>query len=260
MQFSDPDAAARAAIDFYNTDFNANKDQNQPVTISKYPDAHAQWRPGTPSIRSFVAHGPYVLSVLALTPSPDLTGLTALTEKTLDTQLPLLDTLKQISDEETLTLPWDPDYLLSRALNTVGSGRPQFGDDNGVFGPHAITHYMLDRKQAAQSVAALKADEFAKTSDALVARTADAASAKKAVTDRITLQGGGPAVAPVPEVPDSACVENTTKSVKSTAPQRYICIVAYRNYVGYVTSRQLLDVHQRAAAQYALFANSQWQP
>ncbi|AHH15786.1 hypothetical protein NONO_c09790 [Nocardia nova SH22a] len=260
MQFNDPDAATRAATDFYNTDFNAYKDRNQPVTIAKYPDAHAHWQPGTPSIRSFLAHGPYVVSVLALTPSPDIDGLTGLTVRALDTEFPLLDKLKPITDEETVTLPWDPDYLLSRALNTGGSGRPQYGDDNGVFGPHAILHYMADRKLATQSVSAVKANEFAKTSDALVVRTADAASAKKAVTDRITFQGGGPAVDPVPQVPDSSCVENTSKSSKMGDPKRYICIVAYRNYIGYVTSSQLVDVHQRAAAQYALFANSQWQP
>lgn len=260
MQFNDAASATRAATDFYSTDFNAYKDQNQSVPLAKYPDAHAHWRPGTPSIRSFLAHGSYVVSVLALTPTPDLNSLTALTEKTLDTEFPLLDRLRPISDEDTVKLPWDPNYLLSRALNTGQSGRPQYGDDNGVFGPHGIVHYMPDRKAAAQSVAALKGAEFAKTSDALVLRSEDAASAKKAVTDRVTFQGGGPAVDAVPQITDSACVENSTRNTDFSGPKRYTCIVAYRNYVGYVTSNQLVDVHQRAAAQYALFANSQWQP
>ncbi len=260
MQFNDPDTATRAATDFYDTDFNAFKDRNQPVKLPKYSDAHAHWQPGTASMRSFTAHGPYVVSVLALTPSADTDSLTTLTEKTLDTEFPLLDKLKPITDEETVTLPWDPDYVLSRTLNTSGSGRPQFDDDNGVFGPHAIVHYMADRKLAAQSVNAVKANQFAKTSDALVVRTADAASAKKAVTEHITFQGGGPVVDAVPKVPDSACVENSSTSSKTGDPKRYICMVAYRNYVGYVTASQLVDVHQRAAAQYALFANSQWQP
>lgn len=260
MQFNDAAGAARAATDFFNTDFALYKDQNQPVPLAKYPDAHAHWRPGTPSIRSFLAHGSYVVSVLALTPAPDLNSLTALTEKALDTEFPLLDRLPPITDEDTVKLPWDPDYLLSRALNTGQTGRPQYGDDNGVFGPHAVLHYMPDRKIAAQSVAALKANEFAKTADALVLRTDDADAAKKAVTDRITFQGGGPAVDPVPKVPASTCVENTGRETGFGGPKRYTCIVAYRNYVGYVTSNQLVDVHQRAAAQYALFANSQWQP
>ncbi|MEV5649063.1 hypothetical protein AB0L57_12500 [Nocardia sp. NPDC052254] len=260
MQFNDPGTAARAATDFYNTDFDAYKDRNQQVKITKYPDAHAHWQPGTPSIRSYLAHGPYVVSVLALTPSPDVGALSTLTERALDTEFPLLDKLKPVTDEETVTLPWDPDYLLSRALNTVGSGRPEYGDDNGIFGPHAITHYMADRKLAARNVEAVKGEAFAKTSDALVVRTADAASAKKAVTERITFQGGGPTVDSVPKIPDSACVENTSKSSKMGDPKRYICMVAYRNYIGYVTAAQLADAHQRAAAQYALFANSQWQP
>ncbi|WP_227984259.1 DUF7373 family lipoprotein [Nocardia spumae] len=260
MQFEDPAAAAKAATDLYNTDFDTYKDKNQPVKVSKYPEAHAHWQPGTASLRSFLAHGPWVVSVLALTPSAELGSLTGLTERTLDTEFPVLDQLPPLSPEETLTLPWDPHYLLSRALNTSQTGRPQFDDDNGVFGPNGILHYMSDRKIAAQSAAALEAEEFAKTSDALVVRTADATSAKKALTDRITFEGGGPAVDAVPKIPDSTCVENSTKGSSLNGPKRYSCLVVYRNYVGYVTSNQLVDVHQRAAAQYALFANSQWQP
>ncbi|WP_438823419.1 DUF7373 family lipoprotein [Nocardia farcinica] len=32
-------------------------------------------------------------------------------------------------------------------------------------------------------------------------------------------------------------------------------MVAYHNYVGIVNSDQLIDVHQRAAAQYSILAN-----
>ncbi|MBO0854246.1 MAG: hypothetical protein J2P18_10805, partial [Nocardia sp.] len=98
----------------------------------------------------------------------------------------------------------------------------------------------------------------AKTSDALVLRTADNNSAHKAVTDRILLETGGVAADTVPKVADSACVERADPD-PMVDEKRYTCLVAYRNYIGYVDSEQLLDAHQRAAAQYALFANSQWQ-
>ncbi|MBO0854244.1 MAG: hypothetical protein J2P18_10795 [Nocardia sp.] len=254
MQFNDADSATRAAAEFYGVDINDNKG-NQPVALAKYPSAHAHWRPGTPTIRSFLAHGSYVVSVLALTPEPNQSALTSLTEKTLDAELPQLDQLPPVIDEDTVKLPWDPDYLLSRALNTKRSGRPNDSDGNLVVGGHGIRHFMPNRKSAADGLAALKVSAAASTSDALVLRTADTNTAHKAVTDRILLKPNSPATDAVPKVADSACVKNDGSN-----GNRYSCLVAYHNYVGYVFSDQLLDAHQRAAAQYALFANSQWQP
>ncbi|NKY50433.1 DUF7373 family lipoprotein [Nocardia vermiculata] len=263
LAYNDADSATRAAGDIYTTDFDTFKDKNKAVELTKHTSAQAHWQPGGHALRSFLAHGSYVVSILAITPGTDLDALTTLTEQAFDKELPVLDGLETVTDEQTVQLPWDPDYLLSRALNTMQTGRPQYEDDNGIFGARGFLHYLPDRKIGAKNVADLQGEGFAKTSDALVVRTADAAAAKRAVTGRILLRGaaGAPADS-VPKVPDSACVENTAKDpiYYHEAPKRYVCLVSYRNYVGYVTSNQLVDVHQRAAAQYALFANSQWLP
>jgi hypothetical protein len=264
MQFPDPATATRAAGEFYAADFDFNKAQNQPLRLDKYPDAHAQWRPGTPVIRSFLAHGAYVESVVAFAPTADPANLIALSDKAYDTEGPLLDQLPPISDEDTLNLAWDPDYLLSRALNSGQDGDPQYDDENAVFGPRGILHYLPDRAYAKKIFTAINAQKFAKTGDALVVRTADAGSAAKAVTDKLTPVPHHSIADAVPKLPESACVDNTNGAngmdIALGERTRFTCIVAYRQYVGYVDSNQLLDAHQRAAAQYALLANSQWEP
>ncbi|MGF6884059.1 hypothetical protein ABIA39_003700 [Nocardia sp. GAS34] len=263
MQFADPATAARAAGDFYAADIGGNK-ANQPVPLGKYPDAHAHWRPGAPVMRSFLAHGSYVEAVVAFAPTADQANLSALSEKTYDTEGPVLDQLSPISDVDTLNLAWDPEYLLSRALNPDQDGNPTFGDQNAVFGPRGILHYLPDRADAKKTFTAIGGLKFARTGDALVVRTADAADAAKAVTDRLTPGPHHSNAEAVPKLPASACVDNSDGGDEWASSlggqKRFTCIVAYRNYVGYVESNQLIDAHQRAAAQFALLANSQWEP
>jgi hypothetical protein len=55
-------------------------------------------------------------------------------------------------------------------------------------------------------------------------------------------------------VPDSKCAQLPT----SFDVSKFTCAVRYRQYVGLVWSSQLGDTQQRAVAQYALLANSQW--
>ncbi|MFD3428798.1 hypothetical protein ACFWU7_22635 [Nocardia fluminea] len=55
-------------------------------------------------------------------------------------------------------------------------------------------------------------------------------------------------------VPATNCIEN---KVTSSDIKRFSCSVRYRQYVAVVSSHQINDAHQRAAAQYAVFANAQ---
>ncbi|MQY19063.1 DUF7373 family lipoprotein [Nocardia macrotermitis] len=259
MQFPDADTAGRAATDFSNADIGITR--NQPLAIGKYPAAHANWRPGTAVARSFLAHGSYVAAVAAFAPTADPQNLTTLVEKTYDTAFPVLDQLQPISDEDTARLDWDPEYMISRALNPDQFATIGFEDENAAFGTRGILHYMPFRAEAKKVFTAMNAEKFARTDAALVVRTKDTASALKAVHDKLTPDPhGSTATAAVPKIADSACVQNDTDADVYMNRKRFTCLVAYRNYVGYVDSDQVLDAHQRAAAQYALLANSQWEP
>ncbi|ASF10032.1 hypothetical protein NBRGN_103_00050 [Nocardia brasiliensis NBRC 14402] len=253
MQFPDAERAKIAATEFYDADFGAYREQNQPVPLPKYAEAHAHWRPDSPFLRTTMAHGPYVIGFLVSTPAPVLNDLVALAEKAYSTQLALLDQLPVLSEEQLLQLPWDPDHLLSRALNPDKAKRPSFDDSYALLGGRGVLHYTRDRDYAKQRFADMRADRFALSAGTLVVHTAGPDAARKVVADRITpTLAGANADAPA-NLPDSACVENKTGVSGS---KRFTCIVAYREYVGFVSANQLADAQQRAAAQYSLFANS----
>lgn len=254
MQFPDSERAAAAAAEFYDADLSANREHNQPVALPKYNTAHAHWRPGTPFLRTTLAHGSYVVAFLVSTNEPDLNALTALAEKSYDAQLPVLDQLKPLTDEELFQLPWDQDHLLSRALNPIKVEIPQVGSQ-ALYNLRGITQYADDLSIAKQRFSAMNADRFAVSDGTIVARTPDSAAAKKIVAEKLTPAPVARDADAPPKVPDSTCVENK-RAPDDFDMKRFTCIVAYRQYAGFVTGNQLLDVQQRAAAQYAIFANS----
>lgn len=253
MQFPDAERAKTAATEFYDADFGAYREQNQPVRLPKYADAHAHWRPDSPFLRTTMAHGPYVIGFLVSTPAPVLDELVALAEKAYRTQLTLLDQLPVLSEEQLLELPWDPDHLLSRALNPDKTKRPSFDDSYALFGPRGVLHSTRDRDYASKRFTEMRADRFALSAGTLVVHTPDADTARKVVADRITPTPSAANAEPPANLPDSACVENKSSLSGS---KRFTCIVAYREYVGFVAANQLADAQQRAAAQYSIFANS----
>ncbi|WP_159839614.1 DUF7373 family lipoprotein [Nocardia sp. CY41] len=253
MQFPDPDRARQAAAEFFDADFGGYRDQNEPVTLPRQPQARAHWRPGSPFLRAILAHGSYVVAFLVSANAPDRDALVALAGKAFDVQLPMLDQLPPLTEEEMLRLPWDPDHLLSRTLNPAKVQSPSYDDSNALLGLRGIMQYAEDREYAKQRFTAMGAEKFAVSGGTLVIRAANAEQARRVVAERITpTVVAGPAEPPQ-HVPDSACVENRSGLFDD---RRFTCVVAYKEYVGFVAANQLLDAQQRAAAQYSIFANS----
>ncbi|MFC9892374.1 hypothetical protein ACFVMC_01655 [Nocardia sp. NPDC127579] len=252
MQFPDAERAQTAAREFHEASFAANP-ANQPVTLSKYPAAHTYWRPGTPFLRTLLARGPFVVGFLVSTPDTEPTALQALAEKSYETQVPMLDRVQPLSATEMFQLRWDTGNLVSRALpNSTATPQPSYSGRRVTVGRQGLLHFARDRAVAKAAYTALGTDAFGMTEDALVARLPDAAAARRIVADLIVpFEKVRVAAAPA-QLPDSACAE--TKRRGSGA--QFTCVVAYHEYVGIVSSRTIADVHQRAAAQYALLANS----
>lgn len=253
MQFPDAERAKLAATEFYDTDLAANPD-NQAVPLSKYAGAQSYWRPGTPFLRTLQTHGSFVVAFLVSTPEANLGALTALAEKSYDTQLPMLDRFQPIPLIDVFQLRWDPDHLSSRILNFDNSTpRPSYTSRRIVTGRQGMLHFAKNREVAKTSLAALDSDALGVHEDAMVARTPDAATARKIVAD-LTVPYEKVRVAAAPaNVPDAACAETKEPRFRNG---HYTCVVAYHEYVGFVSAAKIDDVHQRAAAQYALFANS----
>ncbi|MFF3224914.1 hypothetical protein ACFYV7_19135 [Nocardia suismassiliense] len=273
MQFPDRESADRAAAEFEEVDFAVAPDQNERVQLAKYPLAHSHWRPGTPTIGSVVAHGNYVVSTFISTSKPDLAELTSLVEKVYAAQLPMLDTLAPLSAEQILRLDLDPEGVIRRVLNPTKNGVPSVGS-LAAYELQGFLHWQTDRTAAknlyahgerfvlsgayspsTNSYTTGIAQSFGKgvgrfLDGAILIRTRDIGAAQALWSAILDAPDTGQAP---PRVPDSKCAEiPSDRYVKD-----WVCTVRYRNYVGYVWSTQLQDSQQRAAAQYALLANSQ---
>ncbi|WP_181701304.1 hypothetical protein [Nocardia sp. GTS18] len=260
LQFPDAARATAAAQEFHDADLASHAGRNQPVSIPGYPAARSHWRPDSPFLRTLLPHGPYVLAFLISVDKPDLDALTTRAATAYDKQIGALADVPVLTDEELYTLPFDPDHLLVRTLNPDQFTFPE-GD-----GAHTVTtragalHFAgapgvplsPERDRLAEQFAAMNAEQVAFSHGSMTIRTADQASALRAVTEKLLPNHAKADAAPPPNLPHAACTENRTLD----GAKRFSCVVAYKQYVGVVGGNQLLDAHQRAAAQYALFANT----
>lgn len=256
LQFPDEQTAKAAARDLDQADFDVARDQNKPVQLNDYPDAHSHWRPGIPSLGSSMAVGSYVMSMLITWTSPDLDSLTELAEKTYAAQIPLLEQLPPLSKREALELPYDPDQMFKRALTPEDYFfSPSLGS-TAVHTPRGILHWAAEPGPSKKAMEEHGVDRIAMTEDNLLWRTRDAAAAKGFAETRLTESKWTPLDAPE-DVPGVRCAEDSREYDGSDT--RYGCVVVYDRYVAQVHSGQPVDVRQRAAAQYALLANAQYQ-
>ncbi len=256
LQFPSDAAAAAAAQEIEAADFAVAAAENEPVTLPKYPEAHAHWRPGVSSIGATVARSNYVVNLLLRVRDPDLGQLTALSEKVLDAQLPLLDELPPLSREDILRLEYDTDGMLRRTLNPDGFGHPDTKTQFTV-GARGFLHLAEDQQHWSPIVSEAGVDRFAVTSSmssaSMLFRTRDTAAADTLVTVILDKAYPRPADAPA-EIPNAVCGESPIEDDYDV--KRFRCAVSYRRYVATVEGDQLADAHQRAAAQYATLANS----
>ncbi|WP_455749578.1 DUF7373 family lipoprotein [Nocardia fluminea] len=264
LQFADDKTAERVAKDISNADFAVAANDNKPISLPNYPAATSHRRPGVPTLGSTLAHGRYVIYIHVGVRDDDVTQLTALAEKTYRAQILLLDKLPALSPADMLRLPPDPDGMLRRALNPKMSPTV---DDLEYFTHDRIGYYQANRKQQLNDslFAETGADRFTRSWGTELVRTRDEVAAETLRDKVIELLVPSSELADSPpQLPDTKCAKNTDprlndKFVDTGERKRFLCAVQYRRYVAIVDANQIQDAHQRAAAQYALFANSQVQ-
>lgn len=257
FQFPDAQQAETAANGMDAADFAVAADRNVHVTLSGHPDAKAHWQPGIPSLAATSAVGLYVVSVYVQQPTPDLDGLRTLADKILTAQLPLLASAPGLSTEDLYRLDVDPDAMLRRTLHPGESISPD-PDYETTHSAQGYLHYIGDLPTWKALLGNNGVDRVSTArSGGLLFRTRDPKSAA-ALATAIAARTKTPAEAP-DKVPDTTCAEaNQTWTTYKTwdTNAKYICTLHYDRYVARVSSDQLIDVQQKAAAQYAVLANS----
>ncbi|MFE5289007.1 hypothetical protein ACFRAQ_28920 [Nocardia sp. NPDC056611] len=264
LQFPDRERARAAADQMEAADFGVSADQNVHITLDKQPDAKAHWRPGIPSMAATMAYGQYAVNVYVAQPKPDLDGLRTLAQQVFAAQLPLLDKAPALSPHEILRLDYDPDEMQRRTLHPKEYLRPHPVSE-ATHTPRGHLHYVDDQATWKRLLDDNGVDRVSNaTMGGQVFRTRDAQAAATLWSGiKQTASGSAEASANVPDISCSAEPKDKFEEAwyafdLPASSTVYVCALHYGRYVARVASPQLVDVQQRAAAQYALLAKSQF--
>ncbi|MFI6167177.1 hypothetical protein ACIBCN_10335 [Nocardia sp. NPDC051052] len=254
LRFPDATAAKSAAAEIDAVDFAINP-ENVAVQLPKYADARAHWRPSVPTLGSTTAHGIYVISVLADTRTTDINRLVEASQKYLDAEVRELDKFTPTPTGKFSTLRQDPDGVLVRVMHDGGVVHAPDGQGEVVLTLRGYLNYVQDQPGRLPVLQRAGVDRVAVTPDAFGFRARDDAAAAQFVSESAELGNvvDRRAVDPPADVPGASCVQDYV----AQKPAQFRCFVSYRRYAALVLGGRLWETQQRAAAQYALLANSQ---
>ncbi|MGQ4597305.1 DUF7373 family lipoprotein [Nocardia sp. R6R-6] len=255
FRFPDEATAKLAARELEDVDIAVSPD-NRKLPSTRYPDAYIHWRPGVPTVGTFMAHKEFVISLFIQRPTADADDLAKWVDKTLAAQVSQLDKFTPTPVTKLDNLKVDPDNLLARIAVADRANRTPDPSTFASYGGYYTVHRADDEAAHLRLLEAAGADHTAIADDSYVIRTRDAAAASKLVTGLLESEGAhyDPLGAPK-DVPDAKCLQLNSKG-DPEREYKYRCYVAYKRYVGVVTSDKEPDVRQKVAAEYALLANS----
>ncbi|MFJ4658159.1 hypothetical protein ACIP5Y_43405 [Nocardia sp. NPDC088792] len=264
LQFPDQQRAQAAADQMEAADFAVAADQNVHISLDKQPNAKAHWRPGVPSMAATLAYGQYVVNVYVAQPKPDLDGLRSFEEQVFAAQLPLLDQAPALSPHEIFRLDYDPDDMLRRTLHPRDVAKPNVKSE-ATRTARGYLHLVDDQTTWKRLLDDSGVDRTSTASyGGLLYRARDAKAATQlwsGINGTTAKSVDAPA-----GVPNVSCAVVPTDDVDVLRFQydipetdtAYLCTLHYDRYVARVASPQLIDAQQKAAAQFALLANSQY--
>lgn len=255
FRFPDEATAKLAARELEDVDIAISPD-NRKLSSTKYPDAHIHWRPGVPTVGTFMAHKEFVISLFIQRPTADGDDLVKWVDKTLAAQVAQLGEFTATSENKLDSLEVDPDGLLARVAVADRKDRAPDPASFAVYGGYHTVHRADDESVHLRLIEDAGVDHIGLVDDSYVARTRDAEAAQKLVTGLLESEGAhyDPLGAPR-DVPGAKCLQLNSKG-DPEREYKYRCYVAYKRYVGVVTSDKEPDVRQKVAAEYALLANS----
>ncbi|MEU4342702.1 hypothetical protein AB0H00_15760 [Nocardia sp. NPDC023852] len=255
FRFPDQATAKLAARELEDVDI-AVSPENRKLSSKKYPDSHIHWRPGVPTVGAFMAHKEFVISLFIQRPGADGTDLVSWVDKTLAAQVAQLDKFTPTPVNKLDSLQVDPDGLLARVAVADHKSRSPDPTTFAVYGADHTVHRADDEAAHLRLVEDAGVDHTAIVDDSYVARTRDAAAAQELATGLLESESAHYDTLGAPkDVPGAKCLQlNSNGDPKRE--YKYRCYVAYKRYVGVVTSDKEPDVRQKVAAEYALLANS----
>ncbi|MFF3224913.1 hypothetical protein ACFYV7_19130 [Nocardia suismassiliense] len=255
LLFADQQAATLAAAGLAQA-VATKKELNEPVGIGKHPDAQAFWKPGTQELYTFQASGQYVIytetrdRAKIQLETTDLPAMIALTEKSLDTVGTRLREFRPTPPDKLTDVPLDHDGMLGRSLTRPKeddwSNPPGLFDRNGAL--HLINDPVREKKLFEEAGVDWLANSAGYLYRARNQRGAQLIRDSHGALSKIYRRVDSPKY-----LPDARCREFRAKN---SLILRFHCVASYERYTAEVWSDQLIDVHQRISAQYALLAKA----
>ncbi|BDT92520.1 hypothetical protein IFM12275_24960 [Nocardia sputorum] len=270
LRFPDAESAGRAAQEIDAVDAAVSA-ENVPIAIPEHAAAHSHWRPTVPTLAATMAHGSFVINVLAGHTTPDPAALTGLASRAFGAQVARLRDFQPTPEDRIAALPLDRDGMLRRVVPdkpgqwtfpaAIAPGSVRTAGWNAAIWPVGIVYgprgaYLhsgrplegTERGQPQESLATIGHHWVARYATVAIARAEFDAHAGD-------LTAAGVRPAPVPAgLPDTRCGERLDGT--EFAP-RFRCEVLFGRYLAVVAGRTVTDAQQRAAAQYAVLLNSE---
>ncbi|MFI6045097.1 hypothetical protein ACIA8C_25940 [Nocardia sp. NPDC051321] len=255
LLFSDQQAATLAAAALAPA-VAAAEGASEPVTIGKYPDARAFWKPGKQELHSFQASGQYVIyttikdQAKIVLDTTDLPAMVALAEKSIDTVGTRLRQFRPTPPDKLTDIPLDHDGMLGRTLprpNEDGwRNPPGLYDRTGAL--HTSSAAVSDKKLFEEAGVDWMANNAGLLYRAQNPEGAQLIRERHSASSKLFRR-----IDPPKNLPDARCLEFRAKNV---LVPRFYCVAAYDRYTAEVWSDQLIDVHQRISAQYAILVKA----
>ncbi|WP_067542659.1 DUF7373 family lipoprotein [Nocardia crassostreae] len=254
MRFDTEATAKLAACELEDVDFSFAADQNKRLNLAEFPDAYIHWRPSIASIGVFVAHKEFVVSLYIQRPSADSADLLNWVRKSLTAQVARLDSFAATPQDKLDGLKVDPDNMLARMVAADRGDRTPDANTFAVYGPSSYIHNAYEQAFATRQLTDAGVDRIAVLDDSYLHRARDTAAATgllEGFVGELPSEYNG---IPAPKsVPGAKCfLYSGTDTIESS----YRCYVTYKRYLAVIRSDTETDVLQKAAAQYALLANS----
>lgn len=256
LRYPDTGTADLVAAELGNAEFAAAGDRNRTLTLPEYPTAHIHWQPGVPAVGIFLAHKEFVLVVSVRRPRAEESDLLDWARKALDVQVPTLDRFRPTPESEFANLKVDPDGLLARTVTRYPDNRRPNVETFTVHSPNRLVNGDSNQGRrlrvfddaGVEVVALMDTDLLYPARDPQAARTLLAVLVDRRSEDYLIVDGPS-------GVPDVRCMSLRDQANPGDFHLAK-CYVVHGRYVATLNGKDLADLRQRAAAQYALLVNS----
>ncbi|MFF0452368.1 hypothetical protein [Nocardia africana] len=264
LLFSDDDSASHASRALYerelevqrNLKFSGDTYPRGPVAISEHPDILA-WTTYDGRLESYKTAGRFVIrtsvsdSLKRELHKIDIDELMALTTKSMSTISSEIVKFTPTPTDNLASVPVDHDDILGRTLQR--SPGDTWTDPPGFYDRHGSLHLSQNPDTDTKLFAETGMDWMG-NNGARLYRAKDAATAQKIFEAHSRFGKAYSLINSPKNLPVAKCYEYHADEYGKF---RYQCLVRYNNYVAEVSSNQLIDIHQRISAQYAILENSE---